>query len=253
MVRATHWPRYALALFIALFSMSQISHAQRIAVAGYHYPPFMYEDEETGIYFDLIQALGKQSGLLFDWKIYPYARVDKFFELGKVHMEVGSSPIWTQSKSEPGIYSLFFYTLEDVVVFRKGESFKVNKPDDLKGKQIGMVRGYSFPQFRALFDANEATRVNGVDELQLLNMLVKRRLDQIVISRDLLRYHQKRSPKYRGLMPGDAIGSYEIGLRIHPSQQEMLVPINKALKHLKDTGIIMTIFERYLALTPPKI
>ncbi len=251
MGRATSHALGVFALLIALLSMGQISHAQRIAVAGYHYPPFMYEDEETGIYFDLIQALGKQSGLLFDWKIYPYARVDKLFELGKVHMEVGSSPIWTQGKSEPGIYSLFFYTLEDVVVFRKGENFKVNRPDDLKGKQIGMVRGYSFPQFSPLFDSGQATRINGVDELQLLNMLVKRRLDQIVISRDLLRYHQKQTPKYRGLMAGDAIGSYEIGLRIHSTQQEVIVPINKALQQLKDKGIIMAIFERYLALTSP--
>lgn len=207
----------------------------------------MYDNEEQGIYYDLMKQLSDLTQMKFEWKHYPYARLDMLFRKGHIHVEVGSSPLWTAHKSVPGIYTQNFYILEDVVVFREGNLISVTSTQDIIGKKIGMVRGYSFPQFQKLFDEGSAVRLDATNELKLLDMLLHGRIDQIFISRDLLRYHQKISQKYRALVAGDVVGSYEIGIRVNPEYKNLLPPLNQAITELKATGAIGKIFDKHLS------
>ena len=51
----------------------------------------------------------------------------------------------------------------------------------LKGKTIGVVRGYqNTPEFDAMMDARAFSVVEAVDELQLINLLVSERVAQLV-------------------------------------------------------------------------
>ncbi len=233
-------------VLVLLVTFSIGAHAKPVAVGGYDYPPFMYQQDQSGVYVDLLQAISNVSGLVFEWEFYPYARLDKLFEHGVIHLEIGSSPIWTQNKTVPGLYSDSFYTLKDVAVFRQGEQSPIESGLDIKGKKIGVVRGYGFPQFQASFDSGQAQRFDAVNELQLLDMLANKRLNQILINKELFLYHQKNNAQYQNLVFGDVVGSYEIGIRIQPEQQHLLKPLNRAIELLKGKGVIEEIVMRYL-------
>ncbi len=222
------------------------AQAQQVVVAGYHYPPFMDQESKEGIYTDLLKAIAKETGFKFQWVYYPYPRLDKMFELKRVDIEVGSSPIWTQGKAVPGIYSQFFYTLKDRVIFKHGDEIDIQSSDDIKGLTVGIVRGYSFPQFKEAFDSGASKRIDAVNELKLFELLLHGRVKQVFASHDLFLYHQKNQKRFNQLVAGSVVGAYDIGIRIHPDKKELLTPINKALKKLKNNKVISGIFQRHL-------
>jgi polar amino acid transport system substrate-binding protein len=73
---------------------------------------------------------------------------------------------------------------------RKGEpdKFKGNL-NNLKGAAIGVVRGYqNTPEFDAMMDNNEFNIVQAVDDLQLVKLLVAKRVDLIIGDPTVLRF-----------------------------------------------------------------
>lgn len=230
-------------LFILLTMLSQWVAAQEFKVGGYHYPPFMYEQTNKGIYPDILSAIAERTGIQVQWHYYPYVRLSALFNKGDIHIEMGSSPLWTQAAKVQGIYSQPFYTLKDVAVFRMGDS---TGSTEIEGQRIGMVRGYSFPQFQPKFDSGLAIRVDAPNELHLIRLLLNRRVDQIFISQDLLRYHQNNNPELGSLQVGHEVGRYDIAIRIHPHSKELVEPINQALEKMKASNQIQTIIEQYL-------
>lgn len=231
-----------LAMLIIASSSPSIK-AETIIVGGYDYPPFMDSNSKQGIYHKLMLALSQQTGLTFQWQYYPYARLNKLFEKGLVHIEVGSAPEWTTQSSEPGIYTEAFYELQDIALFKSGEAFKIKRPTDIKGKTIGVVRGYGFEDFENMFKSKQAIRSDTTDESQLLQMLLNKRMDSIFINKDVFRHHSIDQPLYRELEQGDIVGSYEIALRIHPSYKKIIPSLNKAIKTLKQKDLILPMFQ----------
>lgn len=238
----------SLAILLSLLFAS-CANSQVYVVAGYTYPPFMDQAHQQGIYHDLIQALQSKlpKNIELRWEYYPYARLDYMFESGRVHLEVGSSPLWTQNKAIPGIYTQEFYTLSDVEVtqpeYPDRQDFRVDHDVD----RIGIVRGYAFPQFNDLFKSGQAIRVDAKDEKQLLDMLFTRRLQKIFISKELFLYHQSKNNKFNTLKMGSVIGRYEVAIRIHPNAKELLPLLNRAINQLQTQGRIQAIVERHVS------
>lgn len=234
-------------LFLVLLAESTtVNLAQTYLVGGYDYPPFVYAKATQGIYVDLVTELSKVSQQSFKWEHYPYARLDALFTKASVHIEVGSSPLWTASKRVPGFYTVPFYILKDVVVFRRGKHASMKSFSDLQGKRVGLVRGYSFPQFQKAFDDGTAIRIDAANELALMKLLINNRVDQIFISQDLFLYHQKANKKFNSLVPGDIVGSYEVAIRVHPKYKSLVSILNEGIEALKDRGVIKAIINKHL-------
>lgn len=222
------------------------SSEQTILIGGYDYAPFMSKSTQSGIYHDLMEAISTHTKQTYQWKYYPYARLDKFFELGNIHIEVGSSPDWSSTSLVPGEYTRFFYSLEDVAVFQPGLAFDINHPSDIKGKTISVVRGYGYPKYDPIFLSKQAKRFDAADESQLLNMLDSGRFDAIFINKNVFRHFQMQNVQFQNLTMGDVIGRYDVGIRVHPNHTHLIKPLNQAIKALKENGIIDKIAERYM-------
>ncbi len=234
-------------VFLALLAnLTSICWAQTYVVGGYDYPPFVHAKATQGIYVDLMEELALVSQQTFKWEHYPYARLDALFAKAHVHIEVGSSPLWTSSKRVPGFYTVPFYTLKDVVVFRRGEHTSMKSFTDLKGKRVGLVRGYSFPQFQKAFDDGIAIRIDAANELSLMKLLLHSRVDQIFISHDLFLHNQKIYKEFMDLIPGDIVGSYEVAIRVHPNYKSLVGTLNEGIKTLKKKGVIKAIINKHL-------
>ena len=235
-----------LAFLVLLVNLTSISWAQTYVVGGYDYPPFVYAKATQGIYVDLMTELARVSQQTFKWEHYPYARLDALFTKASVHVEVGSSPLWTASKKVPGFYTVPFYTLKDVVVFRRGKHASMKSFSDLQGKRVGLVRGYSFPQFQKAFDDGTAKRIDAANELALMKLLINNRVDQIFVSKDLFLYHQKANKKFNDLVPGDIVGSYEVAIRVNPKYKSLVSILDEGIKALKERGVIQEIINKHL-------
>lgn len=230
-------------LFTLMMIHSNWAMAQDVKIGGYHYPPFMYEQSNRGIYPDILAIIAQKTDLQVHWQYYPYPRLTALFNSGEIQIEMGSSPVWTQMAKVQGVYTQPFYTLKDVAVFKSG-STKDSK--NIKGQRIGVVRGYSFPQFQEAFDSGIATRIDAPNELHLIRLLLNKRVDQIFINQDLFQFHRQNNVKMRLLQVGDVVGSYDIAIRIHPDYKHLLAPINQAINDMKESNRIQLIINQYL-------
>lgn len=176
---------------------------------------------------------------------YPYPRIGLLFNEGKLDIEPGVYPGWVKDQKVPGVFSLPFGKVVDSLVFAPGKAFRVRHPEDLRGKSVGMVRGYAYPELAPLIASGQLDRRNGLSEQQLLSMLAKSRFDQIIVNKAIAQYHQLKIVEYRRLEIGDVISSYDVSMRIQPRHAAWVERLDAALARLKQNGTIERIYAAY--------
>lgn len=219
--------------------------ADSFEVGFYDYPPMMIEDGRRGIYQDILDALAELTGDRFNVQYYPYPRISLLFNEGKLDLEPGVYPGWVQGQETPGIFSVPFGKVVDALVFAPHKAFPVKRPEDLRGKSVGMVRGYAYPELAPLVASGQLDRRNGLNEQQLLNMLAKSRFDQIIVNKAIAQYHMREVPEYRPFEIGDVISSYDVSMRVQPEHEVWLDKLDAAIVQLKQQGIIEKIYAAY--------
>jgi polar amino acid transport system substrate-binding protein len=221
------------------------ARADTFRVGFYNYPPMMIENGRTGIYQELLDELSKVTGHRFQIQYFPYARLAKKFDLGQIDLEPGVFPGWVKQQRVPGMFSVPFGKVVDVLVFSPGKYFQVNTPRDLSGKTLGLVRGYTYPDLHELFDSGVVHRSDAVSETQLMAMLAVGRIDQILINKAVAQYNILQVPKYREFVLGSVVGSFDVSMRVHPSKKALLPQLDDAIVSMKRSGAIARIYAKY--------
>ncbi len=234
---------YATCLVVAAWCTD--ARSDTLKVGFYNYPPMMIESERSGIYQDILDELSKITGHRFNIEYFPYARLAKKFDLGQIDLEPGVFPGWVKQERVPGKFSVPFGKVVDVLVFAPGKHFQVSTPRDLSGRTLGLVRGYTYPDLRELFDSGAVHRSDAVSETQLMTMLAAGRMDQILINKAVAQYNILQVPKYREFVLGDVLGSFDVSMRVHPSKKALLPDLDEAILTLKRSGAIARIYAKY--------
>lgn len=242
--KRVRWLIQAAGALLLLCSV-QGARGETFEVGFYDYPPMMIEDGRRGIYQDILDALAELTGATFNVQYYPYPRIGLLFNEGQLDMEPGVYPGWVQHQPRPGIFSVPFGKVVDVLVFAPDKRFALQRPEDLRGKSVGMVRGYAYPELTPLVDSGQLDRRNALNEQQLLGMLARSRFDQIIVNKAIAQYHLREVAAYRQLEIGDVISSYDVSMRVQPRHAAWLDKLDAAIIQLKQQGTIEKIYARY--------
>jgi len=234
---------YATCLVFAAWCTD--ARSDTVKVGFYNYPPMMIESEQAGIYQEILDELSKITGHQFQIRYFPYARLAKEFDLGQIDLEPGVFPGWVKQQRVPGQFSVPFGKVVDVLVFAPGKHFRMSTPRDLSGRTIGLVRGYTYPDLRELFDSGLVHRSDAVSEAQLMAMLAAGRMDQILINKAVAQYNMLMVPKYREFVLGDVLGSFDVSMRVHPNKKTLLPELDDAILAMKRSGAIARIYAKY--------
>lgn len=234
---------YATCLMFAAWCT--VARSETIRVGFYNYPPMMIESERAGIYQEILDELSIITGHRFQIHYFPYARLANEFNLGRIDLEPGVFPGWVKQQRVPGKFSVPFGKVVDVLVFAPGKHFRINAPRDLSGRTIGLVRGYTYPDLRELFDSGAVHRSDAVSETQLMAMLAAGRMDQILINKAVAQYSMLMVPKYRDFVLGDVLGSFDVSMRVHPNKKALLPELDEAIMAMKRSGAIARIYAKY--------
>lgn len=235
-----------LGLFFIFINQALANNYTVISYAPANEPyQFAQSHQERGIFFDILQEVGKITGDTFEIKYFPVARALEMFNAGLVDIEPGINPVWRKNAKVPGLYSIAFGKSEEVIVFVPGKRFAVNKPEDLFGKKVGVVRGYQYPKYDPYFESGQIIRINNVSEELLLKQLKAYRVEQIFIGLPTILYKQKLHEEFRELEVGDVISSLDVMMRVHPSKAELLPRLNRAIQTLIETGRMAQIYAHY--------
>ena len=219
--------------------------ADTFEVGFYDYPPMMIERDGSGIYQDILDEISKLTGDTFHVRYYPYPRVSLLFNQGKLDIEPGVYPGWVKNQEVPGVFSIVFGKVDDALVFSPGKAFAVNAPIDLRGRSVGMVRGYAYPELKHLIAEGLIDRRDGLNEAQLLKMLAAGRFDQIIINKAVAQFNIFNVPEYRHFEVGDVMNSYDVSMRVNPRHEAWLPVLDEAILQLKKSGTLGKIYAKY--------
>jgi polar amino acid transport system substrate-binding protein len=163
-----------------------------INLATLNWPPYISEDVcNKGWVFQFTVALLVSKGYQVNIHFYPWARSVMLVEQGKmdilfpeyfIESSAPSDAVLGKKRRELLALSNKFAGGDLSLLKRKGYSFNLQADlGNLKGKIIGVVRGYqNTPEFDAMMDAKQFAVVEAVDELQLVKLLVAKRVDLII-------------------------------------------------------------------------
>lgn len=110
---------------------------------GAYYIPGLIDNEHSGVFIDYLKAIEQKSGVKFKVLMAPTKRVQLNFIEGEI---VGYFPELhdqLENLQSETVTSEPFWVKPIIVYTRKG-SFKIKTLTDLEGKNIGLVRGYSY-------------------------------------------------------------------------------------------------------------
>lgn len=237
----------AVILLSAILSFSGKAETLKVALYTGGNPPYtiIENNRPSGIFIDIFDNLSKLTSHKFEMVVLPTARVLKEFDYGLVDIEPGVNEKWRQHVSVKGEYSISYSSSTEVLVFKPENMLVVNSPEDLYGKKVGIVRGYSYPLFDKAFDDLKIYRIENVSEINLLKQLMIDRLSYIFIGYRTMLYYQQQIEPYRQFQIGDIVSQVAVKMRIHPSKAHILPELNIALQQMIDNGEMQAIHDKY--------
>lgn len=181
----------AAALLLAASCGTGAAMAQtRLAVAGdYAFPPysFVQGDKPAGIDVEILQELGRRSGVAFDIRLTPFKRVIESVREGTV--DAGMAVLRSGEREGFAIFTGVLHSSSYVLFVPRGSPLSFDGLDSLRGKRIGKVRGFLISE---AFDAEAAAGRILVSETasaeQGLRMLLAGRLDALSGQSVVMRY-----------------------------------------------------------------
>ncbi|MBF0572704.1 MAG: transporter substrate-binding domain-containing protein [Desulfamplus sp.] len=154
-----------LCIIVILLSCSIIAlptqkiYAQEFEVGLFNFPPFGVVEEgkePSGILIDYIKPILKRANVTYSIKGYPPKRLYKYLADGETHIALGV-------KGVPELEGNVLYSNEkitdiDLRVYSRAETPPIKTKEDMIGKRIITIRGYSYGGFIKYIE-NPATKI----------------------------------------------------------------------------------------------
>jgi ABC-type amino acid transport substrate-binding protein len=147
----------------------------------------------SGLIKELGDALAGELGMKAQYVVIARKRVENTIETGKVNIVCNANPEWYGNATRLGWTREFYPQVERALSLR--EMPDIHQVDEMVGKRIGTIRGYSYPTLEHLWAVGRTTRVDE-PRLDLLVKSLQKKLTDIAISSELeLAWWAKTNPQ----------------------------------------------------------
>jgi len=178
-----HLFRLILILCGAFAPLPAASSAELITLLTYHKVPPFITGNQTGLTYDLADFLTRKSGkrFVFQVQVLPRKRLDMLLKQDDI-MVPWVTPIWFSTVAIKK-FKWSNPVMQDgsIYIWKSDHDRSFLKPEDLKGHRLGGVRGYRYVQIDPLVSKGDIRRIDVSTELQLLKMLIEKRVDVSII------------------------------------------------------------------------
>ncbi|WP_374437754.1 substrate-binding periplasmic protein [Inhella sp.] len=212
--------------------------------------PTMYADEQgqaRGIYPALVAAAFARLGEPLQAGTLPFRRLVNELREGR---SLAGAVIRTPEREAFADFSHPYFS-EALTVLTQGERAP-GMPNwaALKRGRIGVIRGWSYgPGFEAARQTQELRTEEVTSDLNNLLMLLRKRLDAVLITELGARYLQLRHPELQALAPAFRLNANDIHLAVprgQPGGPQLLERFNSAVAALRRSGELERLAEQAL-------
>ncbi len=234
-------------IFLPVFALDSEADTYRVMRYAESFPPYYFSEDhlQKGIVQDIFSAIARETGDTFEYVRVPYKRALYKFDSGAIDIEPMANPKWRKNAAVLGCYSIPFAVSEQVVVYNAKHSLATGFPEDLLGKTVGTVMGYTYPVYGPYFADGRIRKYELRNETKLIEMVLADRLHQAVMNKDFALYMLKIHEAKGELVVSDPCNTVDMMIRVHPSKKDALPKFNKAIKKLLADGTIERIYDQY--------
>lgn len=242
---------FFLFLCFALFSNV---HAQTVRVAVYNEPPFAeYKDGQfTGENIELARLFADSINADVVFLACPFVRCMSLVKKGEADMIFGVKRTAAREKDYAFLdqpytiqhFPLQFYTL-------KSRQIKIDQYEDLSGLVVGTVRGsVYYPDFDR---DNQLTKVSVTSSQQLLELLMKQRIDTFIEREDSLLPLLRQDNKYqKQIVPNKYMYDKQVDVHLALSKRSFIYQYRDQLSYNLQQFLTNGDIDRVLARTDKK-
>ncbi|QTA92241.1 substrate-binding periplasmic protein [Desulfonema magnum] len=226
---------YLFGMTLFIFPHDLLAQSQ---VLGTWYIPHYVENKDSGVFIDLFKRLENRTGKNIEIKIYPPKRSMLLFNENKLDIIFPAMDIHMPKNI---IKSEFVFQKEIYAFVLEGEPVPLSV-EDLTGKKVGLVSGYSYPKSVTHSKDIEVDYSNSpINNIRKLNAgRFDVILDDIRLVEDALIKIGIKNVIYNHKKPFALIDFY-FAFHSTPEGERMANLFSKAIREMKADGIIKKI------------
>ncbi|MDP5150793.1 transporter substrate-binding domain-containing protein [Rheinheimera baltica] len=178
-----------LMLFFSFTSVAQ--QKQEVLLLTYHLKaPYIVDlGEQKGLYFDLANYMNQHSeSYFFKTEFMPRKRINAILQRPFPHVVIGVQPVWFKQFADKVSFTPAILQEDDVFISLKTNPVTNDDLESLKGKTFIGVQGYRYIMLEEAEQQGILTRVDTLQEDNVLDMLRLGRGDFTITSLSTLRY-----------------------------------------------------------------
>ena len=259
---------FAVMICFAIPASDLQAATYRVGYADAGFPPYSFaaKDERAGIFQQILEAVGRETGDAFVPVYAPTKRLQKLFAAGDIDIEPGINPIWRPEQAAISIYSRPFTDLVSRLLFHEASGpvslreltteRKIQRPDgkpvqflDPNARLIATVRGYRYTIFDDGFANGMLKRFDTEGEKQQILMLNSRRVDAIAQAEIPARFFIKELGVTTRLnvVIGEETDRTPIMFRMLRTHKTLLERLDRVIETMTASGRIKAIEQSFLA------
>lgn len=164
--------------------------AETIQVYSYHnHPPFV-NSEGIGLTYDLVNFLNQHSNgkYFFKTRILPRKRLNLKIKQPGPWIVNWVHPLWFGDKEEKKYLWVDLFEDTSVIISNSNKKVEYKGPASLKGLKFGGIGGHRYGAIDDLVAKGLLTRIDGDHEKDILRVLLRGRLDVILLPGSTINY-----------------------------------------------------------------
>ncbi|MDR1834881.1 MAG: basic amino acid ABC transporter substrate-binding protein [Fusobacteriaceae bacterium] len=217
--------------------------AQKLYVGtNAEFEPFEYlkDGEITGFDMELIAEIGKIIGKEIEIKNIAFDGLLPALQTKKLDIVIAGMTATDERKKSVN-FSDTYYLAKQLIVLNKEANTGIKTFDDLPGKTVGVVLGYTGDIAVSEIKGVNVIRYNGTGEA--IMALKAKKVDAVVLDSEPAVKYAGQNPELITLETDAAKEEYAIAFR--KEDTELLKAVNGALKTLQDNGTYRKLLEKY--------
>jgi len=243
--------RVFVLFFLGIF-LSVISHADQLVAATSDWHPYAMETDNgvlEGISVDILREIASRTQHEVDISLMTPKRLHLQFSASKIDINFADTAAWNQTVNSPEfVFSEPYTTVSEYIYFLQNHYIEVKEPNDLRGKVVGINRGYYYAEFDDLFTQDVIRRTEAQSNEHLLTLLSKNRVQAAFFDDVLFNTLLSQSGLERDLFKrGKRLTNLSLALKFRVEKKHLLKGVNEAIADMKADGSIDKIINRYLS------
>ncbi|WP_108652002.1 substrate-binding periplasmic protein [Dongshaea marina] len=239
-------------LLMTLWAFPMCCTAATITVVADRWEPYNGEPKSSrpGYAIEIVEKIFQSAGHEISYSLLPWKRAIQLTRQGRYNAIIGSykedAPDFIFPEEEIGISDNAFFV-------RKGEPWRYQGLESLKGKTIGLIMGYNYGQELDPFLQRHTQYIQyayGADPLEInINKLLYKRFDLLLENSIVLTHKASRMGVSNDIeYAGRTEHIHKIYLAFSPRDNQSTnyaALVTRGIRELRQSGVLQQILDRY--------